>query len=117
MVSWFGAMLLTFVGAPSPLTAVVSPAIGGAVVWVLWKRRDQPWDGLRPMMSKWALIIGGIGFAGGFFGPMIFAPGANQGPMLGIFITGPLGFLAGAIVGAVLWLKQQRQANAAEWER
>ena len=26
---------------------------------------------------------------------MTFGPGANQGPLLGIFITGPPGFLAG----------------------
>jgi len=42
-----------------------------------------------------ALLVGGIGFAAGLFGPMVFAPGANQGPLLGIFITGPLGFLVG----------------------
>lgn len=42
-----------------------------------------------------ALLVGGIGFAAGFFGPIIFAPDANQGPLLGIFITGPLGFLGG----------------------
>jgi hypothetical protein len=46
-----------------------------------------------------ALLVGGIGFAAGFFGPMIFAPGANQGPLLGIFITGPLGFFAGLAWG------------------
>jgi hypothetical protein len=46
-----------------------------------------------------ALLVGGIGFAAGFFGPMIFAPGANQGPLLGIFITGPLGFLGGLTWG------------------
>lgn len=45
--------------------------------------------------------LGAIGFAGGFFGPMIFTPEANQGPMLGLFITGPLGFLAGAVGGAL----------------
>lgn len=48
-----------------------------------------------------ALILGGIGFIGGFVGPMIVAPDANQGPMLGIFITGPLGFLAGVVYGIV----------------
>jgi hypothetical protein len=46
-----------------------------------------------------ALLVGGICFAAGFFGPIIFAPGANQGPLLGIFITGPLGFLAGLAWG------------------
>jgi hypothetical protein len=35
----------------------------------------------------------------GFFGPMLLALGANQGPLLGIFITGPLGFLAGLAWG------------------
>jgi hypothetical protein len=30
---------------------------------------------------------------------MIFAPQANQGPMLGIFITGPGGFLLGLLYG------------------
>jgi hypothetical protein len=32
---------------------------------------------------------------------MIFTPGANQGPLLGLFITGPLGFVAGAVGGAL----------------
>ena len=48
-----------------------------------------------------AVILGVVGFALGFFGPMIFTPEANQGPMLGIFITGPLGALVGAIAGAI----------------
>jgi uncharacterized membrane protein len=32
---------------------------------------------------------------------MLPAPGANQGPMLGIFITGPAGVVIGAVLGAV----------------
>jgi len=32
---------------------------------------------------------------------MLFMPDANQGPMLGIFITGPLGFIGGFVGGAV----------------
>lgn len=43
----------------------------------------------------WTITIGGVAFALGFFGPMVLAPGANQGPLLGIFITGPLGVLVG----------------------
>jgi hypothetical protein len=50
-----------------------------------------------------ALILGVLGFVAGFFGPIIFTPEANQGPLLGIFITGPagavLGFLAGLAYG------------------
>ena len=50
--------------------------------------RDGPCS--KAMTLSGALVVGGIGFVGGFFGPMIFAPEANQGPLLGLFITGPL---------------------------
>lgn len=56
---------------------------------------------------KGALIVGGSGFCAGFFGPMVFAPDANQGPLLGIFITGPLGALLGAIGGFIYGIKQR----------
>jgi hypothetical protein len=54
-----------------------------------------------------ALIVGGIGFVGGFFGPIIFAPDANQGPLLGIFITGPLGAVLGFILGCIYGIKRK----------
>jgi hypothetical protein len=50
----------------------------------------------------WAFGFAAIGFVGGFFGPLILTPEANQGPLLGIFITGPLGFLTGAAIGTAL---------------
>jgi hypothetical protein len=56
-----------------------------------------------------ALITGAIGFCGGFFGPLIFTPGANQGPLLGLFITGPLGFVLGGIGGGIYWAARGRQ--------
>ena len=41
-----------------------------------------------------AIGLGLIGLVGGFFGPLLLTPEANQGPLLGIFITGPLGVLS-----------------------
>ena len=58
-----------------------------------------------------ALMLGGIGFAAGFFGPIIFTPEANQGPLLGIFITGPLGFLLGLVFGIVRELRRPEGAE------
>lgn len=55
-----------------------------------------------------AFLLGTIGFAGGFVGPLLFAPEANQGPLLGIFITGPLGFVIGSIVGLVFALRSAK---------
>jgi hypothetical protein len=56
-------------------------------------------DSLRRIVL-WSFAVGGVAFAIGFFGPMIVAPEANQGPLLGILITGPLGAVAGLVVGA-----------------
>jgi hypothetical protein len=50
---------------------------------------------------KGGVILGILGFVGGFFGPMILTPDANQGPLLGIFITGPLGFVLGSVAGYI----------------
>ncbi|MGH7632068.1 MAG: hypothetical protein ACREOF_22255 [Gemmatimonadales bacterium] len=54
-----------------------------------------------------ALTGGGIGFALGFFGPMLLDPSSGNGPLLGIFITGPLGFVAGLCWG--VWKEWERR--------
>jgi hypothetical protein len=51
--------------------------------------------------AKGGSFLGGVGFLAGFIGPIILTPGANQGPLLGIFITGPLCFVVGSAAG---WL-------------
>jgi hypothetical protein len=58
-----------------------------------------------------ACILGGIGFWGGFVGPLYLSPGANQGPLLGIFFTGPLGFALGAVIGWIYAGFATRQVN------
>ena len=55
-----------------------------------------------------ACTIGFAGFAAGFFGPLVLTPEANQGPLLGIFITGPLGALLGGIGGAFVGWRRER---------
>jgi hypothetical protein len=70
------------------------------VVMVRYDVFGTRWRTILREAVRPAMLLGGIGFALGFFGPMIFVPGANQGPMLGIFITGPGGFVLGLIVGA-----------------
>jgi hypothetical protein len=46
-----------------------------------------------------ASAMGFVGFICGYLGPVYLNPDANAGPLLGIFITGPLGALIGALVG------------------
>jgi hypothetical protein len=67
-------------------------------------------EGLFTHVVVGAFATGAIGFAAGFFGPLILSPGANQGPLLGIFITGPLGFVLGGIGGFFVWLWKKRRS-------
>jgi len=48
---------------------------------------------------RWTVVLGVVGFLSGFIGPMILAPDANQGPLLGILITGPTAALLGSVLG------------------
>src|SRR5689334_11532990 len=58
--------------------------------------------GLSAATGRWALVLGLTGLVAGFLGPIVFSPDANQGPMLGLFITGPGGALLGAVLGFVV---------------
>lgn len=71
-----------------------------AASWI-WRSLGQREPGIAARILASTAIGGATGFVLGFFGPMLLAPGANQGPMLGIFITGPAGALIGLIVGLV----------------
>jgi hypothetical protein len=83
------------------------PLIGAFICGVLaggfvWRQSGgEGRGGIRPTLLG-AVIVGAVGFIGGFFGPLIFTPDANQGPLLGLFITGPLGVIVGGIAGAVV---------------
>jgi hypothetical protein len=84
------------------IAAMLAAAAAG--FWT-WTKIGSGQTGLMASVLKWAMVLGAVGFCAGFFGPMLLAPGANQGPLLGIFITGPLGFVAGAVLrlGYALW--------------
>jgi len=78
-----------------------------ALVWRLWpKSKNTLGNKNKALESNFisriafcSIIAGSIGFAGGFFGPILLSPGSNQGPLLGILVTGPLGVLLGPVIG------------------
>jgi hypothetical protein len=62
----------------------------------------EPSSGIFTAIRTWILVLGAVGFGCGFFGPIVLSPDANQGPLLGIFITGPGGALLGAALGMLV---------------
>jgi hypothetical protein len=55
----------------------------------------------------WA--VGALGLAIGFVGPLVIYPKSNLGPLLGILVTGPLGFVVGALGAGVVRVVQGSQ--------
>jgi hypothetical protein len=109
--AWLLAFLLTLTVLPEALAWLQPIAALAFAAWVahrVWRGLVVASDGsLAIHVGMGAAILGGLGFVLGFFGPMIFAPEANQGPMLGLFITGPGGAVLGAIAGWLVWMKRR----------
>jgi hypothetical protein len=59
---------------------------------------DHP-DSESTIRASWKAgwSVGAIGLAIGFVGPLLINPEGNLGPLLGILLTGPSGFVAGAL--------------------
>lgn len=51
----------------------------------------------------WALaggvLLGAVGFTLGFFKPGLFGAEGNLAPLMGVFGTGPIGFVGGTVLG------------------
>jgi hypothetical protein len=74
----------------------------GALCWWFALRGHYP-GSRAAIRESWRVgwLVGGVGFAVGFVGPLLIWPDANLGPLLGILVTGPVGFVLGAL-GAFL---------------
>jgi hypothetical protein len=90
-------------GWPAFILGICGAIVGGVVGAYL-----QGPEGRARTVARWCatmtVVIGVISFLAGFAGPIILDPNSAQGPLLGIFFTGPLGALAGAVLGAIIGL-------------
>ncbi len=85
------------------LPNLVSLAIAIIIGLYVWKKSKFNSNSRLSYILMGGLIIGSISFILGFIGPLILTPSNNLGPLLGIFITGPIGFLVGLVAGGIYW--------------
>jgi hypothetical protein len=87
-----------------PFISIVAGLVIAKFIWAMTAF-------VHPTVASYSFIgaisLGSIGFIGGFIWPLIFSPENNLGPLLGIFITGPLGFALGLIGGIVVGLNKK----------
>ena len=110
----FCALLLVVIFLPLLSDIAESTAIWISIpfiilaAWSTWRFQGRNEIGVISSVIAGAILVGGVSFAIGFFGPMVLVPDANQGPLLGILITGPVGLVVGAIAGFIYWLRDKR---------
>ncbi len=112
IVLFFTGTILTITTSVSHWVATaVSLVCAAFAAWFTWKlvagERISTWVAV----TGGALILGGLFFTLGFLGPMVISKDTNQGPMIGLFIAGPLGVIMGAIGGYVYASKQKAGAG------
>lgn len=107
-IYWLPFSLLQSEGATwvAKLLSLLCAVMAG---WFVWGAIGSARLNALSSIMLGAVLLGGIGFTAGFFGPIVFTPHANQGPLLGIFITGPLGFVLGGVAGLVYWVVKRQQ--------
>lgn len=85
------------------IPSIIFLFIGIFIVIFIWKKTKNISDNMAKYILLSGLVIGGIGFLLGFFGGPILYPTSNLSPLLGFFITGPLGLVLGGIGGGIYW--------------
>jgi hypothetical protein len=121
--SWIG--FLTYIG----LAMLVSDGEGtrslGAALVIYGLVFGMAIEGLRQsdspgnrLVGQWCVtmaITGGcVGFVVGTLGPFVFWPGLPHGPLMGIFLTGPSGIMAGVFIALFFGSPHQSKMPAPE---
>ncbi len=102
-IFWLPFSLISLPGDSEIIPHIVSLLIAVCAAIFVWKKTSIINHGLATSILLGGMIVGALGFVVGFFGPMIFYPQSNLGPLFGLFFTGPIGFVIGLIGGGIYW--------------
>lgn len=103
VVAWL--ILIVMVSDASAKVLVAMPwLVAAGAAWMAWRSGAEQLPSRSSRMLAGGAIGAFVGFLTGFAGPLVLAPQANQGPMLGLFITAPAGALIGCL-GAWWWYR------------
>ena len=95
---------------------ITSSIIAIVAAILLWRKIGHISNTLPACIIAGGITFGIIGFILGFFGPMLLTPSSNQGPLIGIFLTGPAGILLGLVVGGVYWYPKVKKKRGISFD-
>ena len=117
-VFWFASPSNFLLHFPFWISSLGSFLTAAGVAWYVWKHTACFQASLAHSVLLGAFVAGAIGFSAGFFGPLLFMPSgmANAGPLWAL-ITGPAGFILGAVGGAVHWYAREGRVGTSNWPK
>jgi len=77
---------------------------------VVWATSPDSRPACRHALTR-GVVLGFALLVVGYVAPLILTPDSNQGPLLGIFCTGPLGFMVGTACGALTYVAPERRGG------
>ena len=98
----------------------VSPAmVAGLLLWYAFRGHIPRELQMIKSIWTWGLMTGVVGFVLGFIVVPLIAvlrsgKDQPQAPLLGIFITGPAGFLIGVLIGVLIQVWRQTRGSVRE---
>src|SRR5205823_8268414 len=107
---WIAGASLTAISRQSAIAISGAAVVAVAATAGAWKVMVSS-QGVSHTVLTPALVGGALGFLAGFVGPMLLTPNSAQGPLLGIFITGPFGVLVGVLVGTAQEVRAPARAT------
>ena len=85
------------------ISHTVSLSIAVLSALIVWKKTKHISNNLATHIIVGGLIVEPIGFTLGFFTSIVMTPVSNYGPLTGIFIAAPIGFVIGLLSGWIYW--------------
>ncbi len=84
---------------------IISFLVAAEAGWIVWSRSVslQMLGGRSRAVMLGAIVAGGLGFAGGFYGPLIYLPDSLQAPVVGALAVGSAGLILGGVCGLLCW--------------
>ncbi len=95
------------------MRGTVSSVAALGIAWYAFRQSRTVPSGLASFVLFGTVVVGGVGYAAGFLVPLLLLQSSPQNFLLSLFITGPIGTVAGAIGGAVWWLFRRLNAPTA----
>lgn len=106
---WMGPALLRWKDVPVGAVHYGALLLALATAVLVWRCTAGSSSSIARSVAVGALITGSVGLAAGLLGPLLLAPETNHGVALGLFLTGPLGFVLGGLGGGVFWLLRRQE--------